>query len=111
MAELLQTIIEQNNKILTALDRIGDNLEGINIIQVTMLSIDSKLDDLLEKLDKLDDINDTIASVDNKFDTMDEIKSSVLSIESELQWHEELSAASQIIKSVESVSDAIREQS
>jgi hypothetical protein len=82
MEELFQIIVEQNEKILSVLERIDEKLDVLAGIEISATSIDSKLD---------------------------EIKSKAASIENELTWHENLSTAAQVIKAVEDVACAIRE--
>lgn len=73
---------------------------------------DLKLEELLQTIIKQNEsILATLERIAEKLDVLDDITCSMSSVEDELQWHKDLSATAQIIKAVESVADAVREQS
>ena len=114
MEELFQTIVEQNEKTLSVLERIAKNLEVLYDINLCASAIDEKLDVLTginisatsidRKLDVLDNIETIATAIDEKLyglgDGLDDIKNCAFSIDT---------TAAEVIKAVEDVECAIRE--
>ena len=73
---------------------------------------DLKLEELLQTIvEQNESILAVLERIADKLDVLDDIKYSMSSVEDELQWHKDLSTTAQIIKAVESVADAVRDQS
>lgn len=95
MEELLSLLLQQNERMLAALESIDEKLDALADIKFAVDNLSNKVD-LLEVLQP------------GLIHDVTSIRGSVESIDKELRWYEELSFAKQLISSVDSVTNAVQ---
>jgi hypothetical protein len=95
MEELLRTIISQNERLLSVLDRLAEKLEVLDDIEDAIGALESSI----------------VGALPSGFGVdFERIASNLSEVVDELQWTKDLSAVAQIIKAVENVEEAVRER-